>query len=67
MLSWPECQAGAGGRGLFLHSGLIIGGGLSPHFTYVEADSVMAGWGPLPLSLLNGRTETLLIKRYVHA
>lgn len=26
MLSWPECQAGAGGRGLFLHSGLIIGG-----------------------------------------
>ena len=26
VLSWPECQAGAGGRGLFLHSGLIIGG-----------------------------------------
>ena len=32
VLSWPECQAGAGGRGLFLHSGLIIGGGFITSF-----------------------------------
>lgn len=65
MLSWPECQAGAGGREFIFATWPHNCGGYHPHFTYVEADSVKSAWGPLSLGLLSGRTETLLIQPYV--
>lgn len=32
MLSWPECQAGAGAGSLFLQPGLIIVGVITPFY-----------------------------------